>query len=228
MQEYSRNGHRQRLRKQYLANGLKGISDCNVLELYLSLVILRKDVKPLSYELMNRYKTLENVFSADKEELMTFKGIGEHTADAIGMFNAMLNRKAKLGKFDLYDLNKYDERALLISTLIEENDYNFVFAFTDSSKKYLGHLGVNGDFEFDASFKNEFLRKLICLKASFVIVGRKGDEDKFTKFDCNFASDIKIFMVLYNVGLYDYISCSHNNAIIMSRSRNKTLLTCTE
>lgn len=224
MQEFNRNGHRQRLRKQFLANGISGISDCNVLELYLSLIIPRKDVKLLAYALMNRYATLENVFSADKDELMTFKGIGEHTAEAIGIFNELLKRNTKTYKSNMYDFNKPDSRAEFINTLLEEKCYDIVFVFLDNGLNYLGEMGCDSSFEFDSVFKNELVRNILHLNIGFVIVGRKSDSKKFSESDYKLVPEIKLFLISFGVVFYDYICCSQNDVVLMSQSKNKRML----
>lgn len=50
MNNISHNGHRERIRAQYIANGIDNMPDHNVLELLLSISIPRKDVKPIAYE----------------------------------------------------------------------------------------------------------------------------------------------------------------------------------
>ncbi len=66
MNNISHNGHRERIRAQYIANGIDNMPDHNVLELLLSISIPRKDVKPIAYDLINRFGSLEKVFSASE------------------------------------------------------------------------------------------------------------------------------------------------------------------
>lgn len=62
-------GHRQRARERFLA--LKGeISDYDLLELILFLIIPRADVKPIARILLDKYKTYEKIFTASDEELI--------------------------------------------------------------------------------------------------------------------------------------------------------------
>lgn len=85
MADLNRNGHRDRMRKAYLGNRMENSSDHNLLELFLSGIIPRKDVKQLSYDLINCFGDLEGVFSAPPEKLMSVKGIGEKTAVEISL-----------------------------------------------------------------------------------------------------------------------------------------------
>ncbi|MDD6728417.1 MAG: DNA repair protein RadC [Eubacteriales bacterium] len=92
MAELSRYGHRQRMRDLYLSGGMQNAPDHNLLELYLSLVIPQKDVKPLAYDLINTFGSLENVINARPEELMKVNGVGECCAVAISLIKTINNR----------------------------------------------------------------------------------------------------------------------------------------
>ncbi len=80
MDKLERRGHRQRMRDAYLRGGADSMADHNMLELFLSLVIPQKDVKPLAYDLINTFGSLERVVSASPQRLMEVNGVGENTA----------------------------------------------------------------------------------------------------------------------------------------------------
>ena len=69
-------GHRARLKEKYLALGLDGLTDEEVVELLLTLANPRKDCKPMARELMKRFKGLRGVLSAEPEELTRVNGLG--------------------------------------------------------------------------------------------------------------------------------------------------------
>jgi len=73
-------GHRQRIKDKYKRSGINGWLDYEVLELALSYVIARKDTKPIAKELITRFKTIDGVLDADREELKNVLGISEHAA----------------------------------------------------------------------------------------------------------------------------------------------------
>ncbi len=74
------NGHRNRLRKRFRAEGLDGFNDHNALELLLFYAIPRQDVNPIAHELISRFGSFANVCDASAEELMKVNGIGESAA----------------------------------------------------------------------------------------------------------------------------------------------------
>lgn len=94
-EKLSREGHRERMRKSFLAGNAETLPDHNLLELFLSIIIPRKDVKQLSYDLINDFGSLENVMNAAPEDLMAIDGIGESTAVAIACVRMIYKRIEK-------------------------------------------------------------------------------------------------------------------------------------
>ena len=77
MAENRKTGHRQRLRERFLAGSPEEFSDERLLELLLTFVIGRKDVRPLAQELVQIFGNLDHVLSASPDELYKVKGLGQ-------------------------------------------------------------------------------------------------------------------------------------------------------
>lgn len=73
-------GHREKMRRRFLENGLNAFADHEVLEMLLFYAIPRRDTNELAHHLLDRYGSLEAVFSAPVEDLMRMDGIGENAA----------------------------------------------------------------------------------------------------------------------------------------------------
>lgn len=73
-------GHRARIREQYLKQGMNGMPDHVVLEYFLTCVIPRKDVNDLSHRLLNTFGSLTGVLEADPLRLADVDGVGKTTA----------------------------------------------------------------------------------------------------------------------------------------------------
>lgn len=127
LSELEREGHRARMRATYINGGMDNVPDHNLLELFLSILIPRKDVKELSYTLINHFGSLDSVLDADVQDLMKIKGIGESTAVAISLVKdlykrASLNRNNRIKAIDnLNDCFEYCKN--LYSTDVVENAY---------------------------------------------------------------------------------------------------------
>lgn len=82
-------GHRNRVKKEFLARGLEGWPDHRVLELLLFYAIPQGDVNPLAHALIERFGSLAGVLDAPVEELMRVKGVGEHAATLLRLLPAV-------------------------------------------------------------------------------------------------------------------------------------------
>lgn len=73
-------GHRERMKKRFRAEGLDSFSEIEVLELMLYYTIARRDTNVIAHELLKRFGSLSQVLEAPLEELQKVDGIGENTA----------------------------------------------------------------------------------------------------------------------------------------------------
>jgi DNA repair protein RadC len=85
-------GHRQRLRERFLAGGLDGFHDYEVIELLLTLAMPRKDCKDTAKEALKRFKTLQGVLEATPRELCKVKGIGPKNLLGLKLIKAVAER----------------------------------------------------------------------------------------------------------------------------------------
>jgi DNA repair protein RadC len=79
----SQKGHRKRLQEKFIASGLEGFHDYEVVELLLTLGSPRRDCKLQAKEAIRRFKTLRGVLEASPEDLQQIDGIGPHNAFGI-------------------------------------------------------------------------------------------------------------------------------------------------
>ena len=117
MPEINRQQHRERVRKAYLNNSFESMPDSNVLEMVLFYAIPRKDVKDVSYALINRFGSLEGVLSADIKELVKVEGVGENTAILINLIHNIdkrLDKNKNKSNASLFTLPpKYVKRGII-------------------------------------------------------------------------------------------------------------------
>ncbi|NVM21555.1 MAG: DNA repair protein RadC [Desulfobacterales bacterium] len=88
-------GHRGRLRERFLASGLEGFHDYEVIELLLTLGTPRKDCKEQAKAALKRFKTLQGVIEAPAEQLQKIKGIGQKNLFSIQFVHAVAERYLK-------------------------------------------------------------------------------------------------------------------------------------
>lgn len=85
-------GHRARRKAQFREHGLDVFTDHGALELLLFYAVPQKDVNPLAHRLLDRFGSLEGVFSAPPEELEKVDGIGEHAATLLTLIFPLVRR----------------------------------------------------------------------------------------------------------------------------------------
>lgn len=112
-------GHRDRLKKRFLEEGLDGFTDIQVLELLLFYVIPRRDTNPVAHNLLNRFGSLTQVLEAPVEELKKVEGIGQEAA-------VFLNLIPAAGRYYLVDKTMQSK---VLKTIDQCGDYLLPFFF---------------------------------------------------------------------------------------------------
>ena len=82
-------GHRQRLKNRFRAEGLDHFEEHQVLELLLYYVIPRKDTNPIAHALLERFGSLSQVLEAPEEELAKVPGMGESAATFLSLITSV-------------------------------------------------------------------------------------------------------------------------------------------
>lgn len=80
-----RSGHRERVRRRFLGEGLDGFKDYEALEMLLFYAIPRQDTKVIAKRLIDQFGSLQAVFHTPPDRLMQEAGLTEATAALIAM-----------------------------------------------------------------------------------------------------------------------------------------------
>ena len=80
-----RSGHRERVRRRFLDEGLDGFKDYEALEMLLFYAIPRQDTKVIAKRLIDQFGSLQAVFHTPPDRLMLEAGLTEATAALIAM-----------------------------------------------------------------------------------------------------------------------------------------------
>lgn len=85
-------GHRVRMKEQFLKNGIDSFEPHQVLEMLLFYSIARKDTNPLAHRLLDHFGSLTGVLNADYRQLLQVKGVSEHTASLLVFCRQLVGR----------------------------------------------------------------------------------------------------------------------------------------
>lgn len=217
--QYGRSGHRQRMRESYLASGTEHMADHQILELYLSLVIPRHDVKETAYNLMNTFGSLEGVFNAEVADLKEVKGIGENTAILISLFKEICSR---------VDANKTKSIRILDSTETAEKyvtsvlnrfreEKIMVISLSSNLRVINYHLFDTGGAGFATVSPKDIVSAVLADHAAQIILAHNHPWGKadFSANDINFTLSVRDIMRTLGINLIDHIVVGDENTVSM-------------
>lgn len=121
-------GHRQRLKERAEIYGIDSLSDHEKLELQLMYAIPRRDLNELAHTLINTFGSYNNVFDADKSDLMKVKGIGKESA----MFLKFMPQF-----YQVYATGKYKGKSKLETTQQFVNYFRECFEVENTENAYM-------------------------------------------------------------------------------------------
>lgn len=88
-------GHRQRLRDRFIESGPEAMPDYELLELLLTTIVPRRDVKKLAKDMIKTFGSFAEVLGAPMQRLTEFDGVGEIAAVNLKVIAAAAGRMAK-------------------------------------------------------------------------------------------------------------------------------------
>jgi len=165
-------GHRARKRKQFLENGLDGFAEHEVLELLLFYAIPRRDTNIIAHDLMERFGSLEGVFSAPMEELMKVEGVGENAATLLRLVPQSY-RRSRVASEDKPKILRDTEAvgAFFLDRFLGETGEVIYQACLDAKGKVLGcsRVSEGGVAAADLSMRKVVETALRCNAAAVIL-----------------------------------------------------------
>lgn len=156
-------GHRQRLKDKVRMASLEVLSPHEILELLLTYPIPYKDVNELAHELIHSYGSIHQVLGANRDDLTTFKGIGEEAA-------LYLNVLYQLNEYINREKNQKAEKLATVKNCVDyfRNHYSIkdkeeVFlVFTDKQDNFVKTISLGEGENYSASICVEIISKQIA------------------------------------------------------------------
>lgn len=85
-------GHRKRMKEEFLKNDLDHMPPHRALELLLFFAIPQGDTNELAHRLLNHFGSLSGVFDAPFEDLVRINGVGDHSATLLRLIGSLARR----------------------------------------------------------------------------------------------------------------------------------------
>jgi DNA repair protein RadC len=165
-------GHRERLKQEFLQKGMEHLPDHEKLELLLYFSIKRGDTNETGHELMNRFGSLSGVFNAPYELLKQTKGIGESSAQLIKLVSSLVRAY----------MDDYSSQHNTIKTTAEAKEYmRYKFLCESVECVMMACIGGNGKVVFCDVISegspetvqirpSDFIRKALLAQAARVVI----------------------------------------------------------
>lgn len=202
-------GHRQRLRQEFLMNGGAAFTDLRALELLLCYARPRGDVNPLAHELLDRFHSLAGVFDADIEELRQIPGVGDSTAILLKLIPT-LGGKYLAARCDTVEIvrGSSDLRTIFAPHFYgARNEMPFLACF-DAKLKLLGvrKLSEGAPNGTDIVVRN-IVAAALSFNASVVVLAHNHTSGVATPSDDDLFTTRHLRQVLPQMGidLYDHV-----------------------
>ena len=222
MNEKDSQGHRERIKEKFLKNGIDGFAEYEILELLLTYCIPRKDTKPISKELLNKFKSLDNVFKADFDKLSAIDGLGKNSIVFLKLIGDLpsIIYKDELKNKKLVDKEtlKISNKDILLKYLrnkigYEEIEKFYVLYLSSSNEVIEFEENSVGTLDRSSVYPREIYKKIINLNAKSVILAHNHPSDNITPSKCDIELTNEIAKGLKNFGalLIEHIIITKNS-----------------
>ena len=208
-------GHRIRMRENIERTGKYNLSNLHFLEYLLTFVIARADTNPIAHALLEEFKTIDQIFDASLEALMSIKGVGEKTARFLQTMSvvAFMYSRDKAIKNPKVDTGERLVRAIKAILPPSKNEQFIVLILTKDLriKNYKIFEGVSHSLvSFDAKDLGEYLIKH---KTSFCVFAHTHPDNSPTLSETDVVTFNKIFSLLdaMSITLVDNIVIGSNS-----------------
>lgn len=225
MPENKHEGHRERVRRDFLENGFsETTSPHNILEMLLFYSIPRRNTNEIAHDLIDTFGSIQGVFDAPTEQLLKVKGITENTVALLKMILPIAS---------IYRAEKVNHDKNFTSTN-QIGDY-LIEKYLSFTKETVAITSFNGKgqilgfdvlAEGDSSSVELSIRKIleIVMKRNPVCVVLSHNHPSGfaipSNEDLHFTS--KLFSILSNINvrLLDHIIIANNDYVSLAQSRD--------
>ncbi|MHB9336115.1 RadC family protein [Fusobacterium polymorphum] len=222
MNEKDSQGHRERIKEKFLKNGIDGFAEYEILELLLTYCIPRKDTKPIAKELLNKFKSLDNIFKADFDKLSAIDGLGKNSIVFLKLIGDLpsIIYKDELKNKKLVDKEtlKISNKDILLKYLrnkigYEEIEKFYVLYLSSSNEVIEFEENSVGTLDRSSVYPREIYKKIINLNAKSVILAHNHPSDNITPSKCDIELTNEIAKGLKNFGalLIEHIIITKNS-----------------
>ncbi len=215
-------GHRARLRKKFLDSQL---AEYEILELLLTYVIPRRDVRTLSRQLYKKYGNIHGLMAAPIEDLIKNEGIKENTATFLKLVHKITEMEYKI-VFDekpiFYDHEKLANYCKLL--LADKHVEEFRILYLNAQYKLISdELHSSGTVNWAPVYVREVAKRALELNARTIVLVHNHPTPglSFSSQDIETTKELETVLNKLDINLHDHLLVSGD---IVYSARNLNLL----
>lgn len=207
-------GHRERMRKRFVENGIFSLSDHEVLEMLLYNVIPQKNTNNIALELIYRLGGLEGVFRASIEDIMNAGQLTERAAVYIKFIGELKSRMMIDSKSEKCIFDTTDEVGNYCCRIFNCLGFERFVILSLNSERELISCDIVSDGNDNSVHVD--IRKIVEIvtknKALGIVLAHNhpGDTPNPSTNDISITKRVKIVMNAMGIKLLDHIICSGN------------------
>ncbi len=208
-------GHRERLKKRFLEEGLDSFTEVQVLELLLFYCIPRQDTNVLAHKILDKYGTLANVFESNAADIEKTCGISFNSAVFISLISGVAKRYY-MSKWRLrVPLDTPDKAAEYCISLFTGRIYEtFYLICLDRQMKLIATSMISeGSINETPVYPRKVVEVALRFQADSVILSHNhpGGNKKPSTSDIEATNNISAALNYIAIDLVDHIIVSGNN-----------------
>lgn len=219
-------GHRERVRQEFLANGFTDATPPHkILEMLLFFGKPRGDTNVIAHDLLDEFGSLSAVFEANPEDLMKVNGVGENIAALMNLMPYVIrcyseSRKPKLGSANAFDFEKIYE--YIEKKYIGYTDETFAISTFNNRGGFLGFdiLAEGDNSEVKISIR-KVIETVIKRNAAYAIISHNhpGGMAMPSHSDIEMTERINTSLKSIGVNLIDHVIVVEDDYVSLRQSQ---------
>lgn len=202
-------GHRERLRQKFLDGKL---ADYELLELLLTYVIPRRDVRPLARGLIARFGGVYPVLTAPIGDLMAYDGVGKNVAIFIKSIHQImiLGYRADLDSRPVFHNEKILRNYCLLQLSGKTQEEIHILYLDDEMRLLADDLHSMGTSDWAAAYPREILRRALELNAHSIVMmhNHPRPNTSFSTADIELTDKVSDMLAPLGIHVYDHFVVS--------------------
>ncbi|MDR0303335.1 MAG: DNA repair protein RadC [Chitinispirillales bacterium] len=218
-------GHRSRILERYEKSGVDAFHDYEILELFLTIIIPRKDVKPIAKELISKYKSISGVLSAPRRELEETDGLAKRSVSLIKFIRDMQGfcLKEEITKSEFKIKNKNDiARYLSFNFGNLQEEYLILFLLDAKNAVISAEIAAKGSAANCPIQPRKLFDRALQVKAAGVIIAHNHPANSLNPSNADWDLTQKIVSVgeTLEIPLIDHVIIAGNNVLSMRENQS--------